>query len=121
VRTWSDWGEWQTTEYERQGDPPPHGVGAIRRFKRGPVVTREEVVLFEPQSRFAYTLLSGIPVRDYRADVTLTDSGDGGTNIHWESKFDVKIPGTAFVFRPLVRRVIGDVARQLAAAADARR
>jgi hypothetical protein len=120
VRTWSEWGDWQTAEYERDGEPPPHGVGAIRRFKRGPVKTREEVVLFEPESRFAYTLLSGIPVRDYRADVTLTDSGAGGTNIHWESKFDVKVPGTAFFLRPFIRRVIGDVARQLAAGAEQR-
>jgi uncharacterized protein YndB with AHSA1/START domain len=119
-RSWSEWGDWQTTEYEREGDPPPDGVGAIRRFTRRPVTTREEVVLFEPPSRFAYELLAGIPVRNYRADVTLTDSGDGGTNIHWESRFDVKVPGTAFFFRPFIRRVIGDVARQLAAGADAR-
>jgi hypothetical protein len=85
------------------------------------VTTREEVVLFEPELRFAYTLLSGIPVRNYRADVTLTDSGDGGTNIHWESKFDVKVPGTAFLFRPFIRRVIGDVAKALAAGAERRR
>jgi uncharacterized protein YndB with AHSA1/START domain len=119
-RRWSEWGEWQTTEYEREGDPAPDGVGAIRRFTRRPVTSREEVVLFEPPSRFAYTLLSGLPLRDYRADVTLTDSGGGGTNIHWESKFDVKVPGTAFLFRPFIRWVIADVAKTLAAAAEQR-
>jgi hypothetical protein len=119
-RSWSDWGDWQKTEYEREGDPAPDGVGAIRRFTRRPVTTREEVVLFEPPSRFAYTLLSGIPVTDYRADVTLTESGDGGTNIHWESKFDSRHRALDPLMRPLVRRVIGDVAKSLASAAERR-
>jgi uncharacterized protein YndB with AHSA1/START domain len=118
ARSWSSWGDWQTTELEREGDPPPDGVGAIRRFTRRPVTTREQVVMFDPPSRFAYTLLSGIPVRDYRAQVTLTEAGNGGTNIHWESRFDAKLRGTDAALRKLVGSVIADVALKLAKAAE---
>jgi uncharacterized protein YndB with AHSA1/START domain len=118
ARAWSAWGDWQTTELEREGDPPPDGVGAIRRFTRRPVTTREEVVLFDPPSRLAYTLLSGIPVRDYRAEVTLSDAGGGGTNIHWESRFDAKVHAMDPVMRRLVGTVIADIAQKVAAEAD---
>jgi uncharacterized protein YndB with AHSA1/START domain len=117
-RSWSEWGEWQTTEYEREGDPAPDGVGAIRRFTLRRVTTREQVVLFEPPSRFGYELLSGIPVRNYRADVTLTDAGDGGTNIHWESRFDARFRGTDALVRAGIAKVLRDISKQLAVAAE---
>src|SRR6185437_10484046 len=34
-----------------------------------------------------YTVVAGIPVRNYRADVTLTPDGDG-THIRWEASWD---------------------------------
>ena len=46
---------------EREGDPPPNGVGAIRRLTLlGPPI-REQVTAFEPPHRFAYKMLSGVP------------------------------------------------------------
>jgi hypothetical protein len=121
-RSWQDWGAWQKSELEREGDPPPEGVGAIRRNVRRPLTVREQVELWEPPSRFGYTLLSGLPVRDYHAVVTLTKAGaDGGaTNIHWESRFD----GRWRVLDPPMRAFIGyvlrTVAQKLADAAEKR-
>jgi hypothetical protein len=121
ARAWSAWGPWQRTVLEREGtNPAPDGVGAVRAFTRWPVTTREEVVEFEPPSRFGYTLLSGVPVRDYRAEVVLTDAGEGGTNIHWQSAWNDLRPRSGWVMRRLIEHVIGDVARRVAREAERR-
>ena len=120
VESWKEWGDWHTTTLEREGDPPPHGVGAIRMTARRPLRVREQVEIWDPPSRFGYTLLSGLPLRDYHSVVTLSDSGGGGTNLHWQSRFDVAWPRTDGLFRAAVRKVLGDIATQLGAEAERR-
>jgi hypothetical protein len=78
------------------------------------VVSREEVLEFDPPRHLAYTLLSGLPVRDYRADVELTPDGDG-TLIAWRSGFEPKYPGTGTLLALFMRAVLTDTARRLAA------
>jgi len=63
-------------------------------------------------------LLSGLPLRDYRADVDLTPT-DGGTDIRWHSTFHPKVPGTGWIYRRALTRFIGDMVRGLAAATAA--
>jgi uncharacterized protein YndB with AHSA1/START domain len=61
---------------ERDGDPAPNGVGAIRRVSLvGPPI-REEVVEYERPTRFVYRMLSGAPLRDHVGTVELTPTGD---------------------------------------------
>lgn len=62
---------------EREGEPAPNGVGAIRRLSAVGPPLREEVLAYEPGKRFSYTLLSGLPVRDHVGTVELTPSGAG--------------------------------------------
>jgi uncharacterized protein YndB with AHSA1/START domain len=119
-RSWHEWGDWQSTEIEREGDPAPHGVGAVRRMVRRPLTIREQVELLEPPSRFGYTLLSGLPLRDYHAVVTLTDAGHDCTNLHWESRFDARWRALDAPMRKLVKATLEDVARKLAAEAERR-
>ena len=120
VRSWSEWGDWHTTELEREGDPPPDGVGAIRLTARRPLRVREEVEIWEPPSRFGYTLLSGLPLRDYHSVVTLSQAGEGATNIHWHSRFDVSVRGSDALFRFLVRKTLDDIATKLARESERR-
>jgi hypothetical protein len=108
------------TKLEREGEPPPDGVGAIRVIVRRPVTLREQVELWEPPARFGYTVLSGIPVRDYHAVVTLTDAGDSATNIHWEARFDARYPGLNALLRRLVGSALADVSKTVAADAERR-
>lgn len=54
---WSAWGPWRESELEREGSPPPSGVGAIRRLRVGRRVLREETTVFEPDREMAYRLL----------------------------------------------------------------
>jgi uncharacterized protein YndB with AHSA1/START domain len=62
---------------EREGEPAPDGVGAIRKLSAVGPPLREEVLAYEPSTRFSYKLLSGLPVRDHVGTVELSPSGDG--------------------------------------------
>ena len=119
---WSRWGAWKTVELEREGGPPPGGLGAIKVLKsetRRPVTSREEVTIFEPPSRFGYKLLSsGLPLRDYDASITLEPSPGGGTDITWRSQFNPKIPLTGSMFRRALGKFIQDAAERLAREAE---
>jgi hypothetical protein len=116
---WSQWGLWTRSELERAGRPEPGGIGAIKRLARGGLNLREEVTEFEPPSRYGYRLLSGLPVRDYHAEVALSETG-GGTAIHWHSEFDARFPGTGGFLRRSLQRAVSDVAGRLAAEAERR-
>jgi uncharacterized protein YndB with AHSA1/START domain len=62
-------------------------------------VSVEEILDVEPGKRLAYTVLRGIPVRNYRAEATLTPSPDG-TLIRWGASWDRTIMGR-LVYRSL--------------------
>ena len=98
--------------------PPPGGVGAIKALRRRPVVSREEVTLFEPPSRLGYRLLSGLPLRGYEAMITLAESPGGGTDITWRTQFEPKIPLTGGLFRRSLGKFIQDTAERLAREAE---
>ncbi|MEN3608460.1 SRPBCC family protein [Plantactinospora sp. ZYX-F-223] len=111
---WPGWSPLGSFELERPGADEPEGVGAIRVFRTGRVTSRERVVERVPDRRFSYELLSGLPLRDYRADVDLTPER-GGTSIRWHSTFTAKVPGTGWLYRRALGRFIGRVAAGLAA------
>ena len=118
---WSRWGAWRSSELEREGEPPPGGLGAVKVLtseNRRPVVSREEVTVFEPPSRFGYKLLSGVPLRDYNATITLGEASGGGTDIAWRSQFEPKYPLTGGLFRRALGKFIQDAAQRLAREAE---
>ena len=65
---------------EREGEPAPNGVGSIRVLSAVGPPLREETIAYEAPTRFSYTLLSGLPVRDHVGTVELTPQG-GGTKV----------------------------------------
>jgi predicted ester cyclase/uncharacterized protein YndB with AHSA1/START domain len=114
VRTWPGWAGFDAAAVEQGA-----GVGEIRRFRSGRRTTRERVVALEPPSRFAYELVSGLPIRDYRAEVTLAPAPGGGTQIRWRSSFEPQMPGTGALLRARLEAFVGRAARALATAAAA--
>jgi len=116
---WKDWAGWfiRDSSWEREGTPSPGGVGAIKRLGAKPVYSREETIDFDPPKHYAYRILSGQPVKAYRADVDLTPV-DGGTRIRWAFRFEPKIPGTGAFMRFYLGRIVGGLARRLAAHAE---
>ena len=115
--SWPSWSRVPAARYEREGDPAPHGVGAIRDFGTGPVHSFEEVILFDAPHHFAYQLLSGLPIDGYCADVQLIPVGTG-TRIEWAGTFDARPRFLGFFWRFLLQRVfISGLAKSLAKAA----
>ncbi len=119
-RGYATWGAAKSASLEVEGAPDVNGVGAVRRLADGRLAIREKVLEFEPKTRFVYTVLSGPPVKDYRATVTLTPDGDGRTKVRWSVAFLPKIPLTGALLRRVVTRVIGTLLEK-AGAESARR
>jgi uncharacterized protein YndB with AHSA1/START domain len=113
ARSWTRWAGFEEAHVE-EGE----GVGEVRRYRRGRVTGRERVTALEFPRRFAYEFLSGLPVRDYRAEVTLTPPSDTGTHIRWRSRFAAKIPGTGWLLRRRLRRFLAEPAEGLAREAE---
>jgi hypothetical protein len=119
----SRWSEWArplvpTSRWERQGDPAPGGIGAIRRLGLRPVVVREETVAYEQDRLHAYVMRTPMPIKDYRAEVVLTPRADGGTDLVWRATFAERVRGSGPVFRLLLRGLIALLARRLVRAAE---
>ncbi|WP_091315665.1 SRPBCC family protein [Amycolatopsis tolypomycina] len=115
--SWPRWSPLGSFELVRAGAGEPEGLGAIRLFKTGGVRSYEKIVALEPGRRFGYALERGLPLRDYVAYVDLSPR-DGGTDIHWHSTFEPKIPGTGWFYRwflgSFIRRVAAGLARATA-------
>jgi uncharacterized protein YndB with AHSA1/START domain len=96
-------------ELEREGEPAPNGLGAIRVLSAlpGPPM-REEVIGYEPPSRFSYKILSGLPVRDHVGTVELRPK-DGGTEITYAVKTTPTIPLAGPVFMAILKKAIRDL------------
>lgn len=116
---WSTWSSFDESARLEDGEDGGDGVGALRRFRTGRNVSVERVVAFEADRHLAYVLISGLPLRDYRADVTLTPTTTGGTAIEWRSQFRGKVPGTGWVYGLALRTFLRRLVRQLGAAAEA--
>jgi uncharacterized protein YndB with AHSA1/START domain len=113
--TWPAWTPIEVFELERPAGAD--GLGEVRVFTTGRYVIREEIVVREPERRLSYRLLSGLPLRDYRADIDLTPR-DGGTEIRWVSQFDPKFPGTGGLVRRGLDKFIAENVSGLAAYAS---
>lgn len=102
------------------GDPVG-GVGAVRRLGIGPLASSERVVEHVPGRRLSYVIDSWQPYRDYRADVDLTPTPEGGTRIVWQAGFTPRVPGTAGLLRAGLRRLVQSFATNLARGAESGR
>ncbi len=92
----------RSSTIEREGDPAPNGVGAIRAMKTlGPPI-REEVVEYVPGERFSYKMLSGAPLRDHVGTVVLTEH-TGGTHATYRIDTTPTIPVIGRAAMPIVK------------------
>ena len=117
------WGPWSEGSYERAGDDSPRGAGAVQRLRSSErtylrhATSVERILEAEEARRLVYTVIRGIPVRNYRAVVTLTPDGDG-TRIRWAATWDSTLAGR-IVHRKL-RTLYPEIVAALAAAAEGR-
>jgi Polyketide cyclase / dehydrase and lipid transport len=118
--TWPEWSPIDAFTLLEPGAGMPEGLGAVRLFTTGRHRSRERVVDCRPGEVFSYVLEQGLPLRDYRAVVTLTAAG-GGTRIDWHSTFRPKVPGAGWLYRRELGKFIKQTVEGLAVAADVAR
>ena len=119
-RGYRTWTPVAVSELEVEGSPEPDGVGAVRKLGMRPIFAREQMIEFDPPRHLAYTILSGIPARDYRADVELFATADGGCDIRWTGSFGSAPPGMRRLLRAFLQRILEDSAARLAKEAERR-
>ena len=112
---YSEWGPWSASGYENLGGQAPDGAGVIRWMRYGRTTTVEKVLESERARRLVYTVVKGIPVRNYRAEVTLSPVGEG-THIRWTANWDRTLPGR--VVHRTLRTLYPDIVGRLVAAAE---
>lgn len=103
--TWPSWTAIDSHEPIRE--PAGDGLGEERRFRTGRRAIVERIVERVPERRLTYILLSGLALRDYRAEIDVEPTGEG-TRIRWHTTFASKVPGMG----PLYRRTLEKITRQ---------
>jgi uncharacterized protein YndB with AHSA1/START domain len=104
-------------EMEHEGAPDPNGVGAIRVMHLVGPPLREEVIEFERPSKFAYRLLSGLPVKDHVGTVRL-EPAEGGTLMIYDVDSTPAIPVVGGAAIAMVKVSVGRLVAAVAKAAE---
>lgn len=104
---------------EREGEPAPNGVGAIRVISLVGPPLREEVLAYERPSRFSYTVLSGAPIRDHLGTVELSPS-NGGTRMVYSVRMMPTVPVGGAAVVGLIKLGIGKLLDGISAESERR-
>ncbi|GAY15815.1 SRPBCC family protein [Mycobacterium sp. shizuoka-1] len=119
--TMSDWAKPLVFEssWDRQGDPSPSGVGAVRKVGLWPLLVREKTIEYDQDRRHVYELIGpSSPARGYRAEVIFTPNKSGGTDLVWRGEFTEALPGTGPVMLAVLRSTIHLLSGLLVKAAE---
>jgi uncharacterized protein YndB with AHSA1/START domain len=80
------------SELLREGDPPPNGVGALRRIKVRPLVFEEEITAYERPTRLDYLIVKlNVPFEHHGGSIRLTSEGEA-THVDWRSTYTIPTP-----------------------------
>jgi hypothetical protein len=113
-RGYADISPLRRSELEREGDPAPNGVGAVRALHGLGPPMREEVIVYDRPRQFSYHLFAGLPLRDHLGTVALRPSVTG-TSVTYTVRAIPTVPiGGALVMWGLrlgVSRLVAGVAR----------
>lgn len=119
AHSWPRWGTVDALVPERSEQISPNrrdGVGAVRAFRTGRVVTLEKIVEMDGNERLVYEGLNNPFMKNYRAEIALVEDAGGGTTISWRGSYDVAF-GLHFAFRPMLVRTMRRMVHGLAQAA----
>jgi uncharacterized protein YndB with AHSA1/START domain len=116
--TYPRWGPWSAAGYRRPGDTSPGGPGAVywlrssHRYGLRRPVSVEKILDAEEGRRLVYAVIGGIPVRNYRAEITLAPVA-GGTRIRWAASWDRTLAGHLVQrsLRGVYPQIVADLAR----------
>jgi uncharacterized protein YndB with AHSA1/START domain len=110
------WGPWDDGGY-RPPSAGPSRKGQVQWFRYGRrTVSVEKILEVEAPRRLVYTVVEGLPVKNYRAEVALTPTSSNGTAIRWAASWDNTFMGR--LVRRKLQKVYVEVIGALVAAAD---
>jgi uncharacterized protein YndB with AHSA1/START domain len=115
---YAKWGPWDDGGYEDRTSESADGVGSIRWYRSGRTTSVEKILEVDDGRRLVYTVVKGIPVRNYRAEVTLTPT-DVGTRVRWAATWDKTMTGR--IVQRALRKFYPKMMEQLVAAAELQR
>jgi uncharacterized protein YndB with AHSA1/START domain len=104
-RRYSELTPLRKSELEREGETDVNGVGAIRKLTVVGPPMREEVLAYEAPSRFSYTVLSGLPVRDHVGTVELSEDS-GRTRMVYAVRTQPTLPVVGFAVIAAIKQAI---------------
>jgi uncharacterized protein YndB with AHSA1/START domain len=114
-------GRWMKADIqvERQGTPPPNGLGAVRVVRARGTTVREEVVRWESPSAMDYRVIGGAPLRHHLGQLRFVPDA-AGTRLTYSIRFDWPwwLGGTVvgrLVARTLEREITAGLGRMAAA------
>jgi hypothetical protein len=84
-----------------------------------PMLMREKTVAYQKDRRHVYAQIGPrLPAKDYRAEVLLTPTATGGTDLRWIGSFTEGVRGTGPLMLVFLRGVVWFLSRQLVKAAE---
>ena len=83
------WQKGTRVTIEKDGVPPPNGLGAIRKVSNGPFHIYEEIVRWEEPQAMDYRIVRGAPLRDHLGEIRLAPAADGGTLVRYRVRFEL--------------------------------
>ncbi|ORB72445.1 SRPBCC family protein [Mycobacterium scrofulaceum] len=92
-------------------------IGAIRRITVSGLTMREKILVADRPYHHAYTILSGIPVTDHRADVHISTT-PSGSRIVWKATFRPRVPLTGPLIWLMLRASMPTMVTALARGAE---
>ncbi|MEV6301242.1 MMPL family transporter [Actinoplanes sp. NPDC051861] len=119
AHTWPVWGTVDALVLEQSEQISPDGrdgVGAVRAFRTGSVVTREQIVEVHPNRRLVYAGVGNQFMDNYRAEVRLDELPGGGTTIAWSGSYEAAF-GPHLALRPVLTQTMVRMVQGLARAA----
>ena len=72
---------------EREGVPPPNGLGAVRAIHARGLTIREEVVGWEVPRAMDYRVVGGAPLRNHLGEIRFVPDG-AGVRVDYRIRFD---------------------------------
>ncbi len=85
---WNRWAGFSTSVLSIEGKPSRYGTGAVRCLGSMGINAYEEILEYEPPSRFTYTVKKGgLPMKSHLGEVFMTEK-DGRTTLTWKCRFE---------------------------------
>lgn len=120
--TWKDW--FPGVREASYSSAPPHGIGSIRRAEVGGTHWVEEVIAWDADTRWAYTVTrSSVPIASAQVEVFDFADAPEGTRVRWTLAFEPRLlmrlgaPFAPHLMRRVFERAAASLGAQLQGAA----